>query len=92
MTSVVLHGPHFGRRTEGVGDALGGALVIGREADADMTIIEDRVVLAVRLFDLVQRLGDQNASSSSVSRRPIWLRINRTSGLVRLMSDGGTTR
>jgi hypothetical protein len=30
------------------------------------------------------------ASSSSVSRQPIWLRIRRTSGLVRLMSNGGT--
>ena len=31
-------------------------------------------------------------SRSSVSRRPIWLRIRRISGLVRLMSEGGTTR
>jgi hypothetical protein len=28
----------------------------------------------------------------SVSRRAIWLRIRRTSGRVREMSDGGTTR
>ena len=27
-----------------------------------------------------------------VRRRPIWFRISRTSGLVRLMSDGGTTK
>ena len=32
------------------------------------------------------------AFKSSVRRRPIWLRIRRISGLVRLMSDGGTTR
>ena len=32
------------------------------------------------------------AWSSSVSRRPIWFNTSRTSGLVRLMSDGGTTR
>jgi hypothetical protein len=31
-------------------------------------------------------------SSDSVSRRPIWLRIKRISGLVRLMSEGGTTK
>ncbi|KAG1538065.1 hypothetical protein G6F50_014734 [Rhizopus delemar] len=31
-------------------------------------------------------------SSDSVSRRPIWLRIRRMSGLVREMSEGGTTR
>ena len=30
--------------------------------------------------------------SVSVSRRAIWLRIRRTSGLVREMSEGGTTR
>ena len=29
---------------------------------------------------------------SSVRRRPSWLRMSRISGLVRLMSDGGTTR
>jgi hypothetical protein len=28
----------------------------------------------------------------SVSRRPIWFRISRTSGFVRLISEGGTTR
>ena len=33
-----------------------------------------------------------SACRSSVSRRPIWLRIRRISGLVRLMSEGGTTR
>ena len=31
------------------------------------------------------------AFNSSVRRRPIWLRIRRTSGFVRLMSEGGTT-
>jgi Flp pilus assembly CpaF family ATPase len=30
--------------------------------------------------------------SSSVRRRPIWLSSRRISGLVRLMSEGGTTR
>ena len=32
------------------------------------------------------------ACNSSVNLRPIWLRINRTSGLVRLMSEGGYWR
>ena len=31
-------------------------------------------------------------SSDSVRRRPIWLSSSRMSGLVRLMSEGGTTR
>jgi hypothetical protein len=34
-------------------------------------------------------LSDGNVS---VRRRAIWLRIRRTSGLVREMSEGGTTR
>ena len=61
VAGIVLHRPHLGRRPERVRDALGGALVIGREADADMTIVEDRVVGAVGLLDLVQRLRDQEA-------------------------------
>jgi hypothetical protein len=36
-------------------------------------------------------LGRESLSGRKV-RRPTWLRIKRTSGLVRLMSDGGTTR
>ncbi len=41
---------------------------------------------------LWRRSMPSEPSSDSVSRRPIWLRISRISGLVRLMSDGGTTR
>ena len=59
MAGIVLHRPHLGRRPERVRDALGGALVIGREADADMTIVQDRVIGAVGLLDLVQRLRDE---------------------------------
>ena len=47
VAGIVLHRPHLGRRPERVRDALGGALVIGREADADMTIIQDRVIPAL---------------------------------------------
>jgi hypothetical protein len=32
------------------------------------------------------------ASSVSVRRRAIWLRMSRTRGLVREMSEGGTTK
>ena len=61
MSGVVLHGAHFGRRAKGVRHALGRPLVVGGEAHAHMAIVEDRVVLAVGLLDLVQRLGDQEA-------------------------------
>src|SRR3546814_9349347 len=59
MTGIVLHRPHFGRSAERVGDTLGGPLVIGREADADMAVVEDRVVGPVGFLDLVQRLSDE---------------------------------
>ena len=58
---IVLHGAHFGRHAERVGDTLGGALVVRREAHAHMAVVEDGVVLAVGLLDLVQRLGDEEA-------------------------------
>src|SRR5262245_13280360 len=41
---------------------------------------------------IVRRCRRRSVSSSSVNRRPIWLSTSRTSGLVRLMSEGGTTR
>jgi hypothetical protein len=54
MAGIVLHRAHLGRGAERVGHALGGPLVVGREAHADMAVVEDRVVLAVGLLDLVQ--------------------------------------
>jgi hypothetical protein len=53
-------------RAECVGNALRRAFVIGREAHTDMTVVEDRVVLAVSLFDLV--VIGRSESSSSRSR------------------------
>ena len=63
MPGIVLHRLHLGRGAERVRHALGGALVVGREAHADMAIVEDRIVRAVGLLDLVQRLRDQERSS-----------------------------
>src|SRR5579883_1899849 len=61
MARVVLHGAQLGCDAERVRDALGGALVIGGERDADMTIVEDGIVWSVGLLDLVERLRDQEA-------------------------------
>ena len=61
MAGIVLHGAHFGRRAERVGDPLGGALVVGGEAHPHMAVVENGVVLPVGLLDLVQALGDQEA-------------------------------
>ena len=54
MAGIVLHCAHLGRRAERIGHPLGGTLVIGREANANMAIVEDRVVGAIGLLDLVQ--------------------------------------
>ena len=59
MAGIVLHRPHLGGRAERVGHAFGRALVIGGEAHPDVAVVEDGVVRTVGLFDLVERLGDQ---------------------------------
>src|SRR3546814_16716370 len=43
---------------------LGGALVIGREGDPDMAVVEDRIIFAISLLDLVERLGDQEGADA----------------------------
>jgi hypothetical protein len=53
MAGIVLHGAHLGRRAERVRDALGRSLVVGGEAHSDMAIVENRIVLAIGLLDLV---------------------------------------
>jgi hypothetical protein len=58
MAGIITHRALLGRGAERVGNALGSALVIGRERDADMAIVQNRVVLAIGLLDLVEALGD----------------------------------
>src|SRR3546814_11569587 len=72
---VVLHRAHLGRGPERVRDALGGPLVIGRETDPDMAIVENRIVEAIGLFDLVQRLRDQE-SLDTIARDRKSTRLN----------------
>ena len=61
MAGIVLGIADLGRRAERIGDPLGGPFVVGGEAHSDMAVVEDRIVDAVGLLDLVQRLGDQEA-------------------------------
>ena len=61
MAGIVLHGAQLGRDAERIGDPLGRALVVGREGDTDVAIVEYGVVRPVSLLDLVQRLRDQEA-------------------------------
>src|SRR3546814_4092679 len=62
VAGIVAHRALLGRLPQRVGDAARGALVVGREGDADMAIVENAVVLAIGLLDLVQRLGDQEGA------------------------------
>lgn len=59
MTGIVSLCTQFRRGTESVRDSFGGALVVGGEGNADVAIVQDRVVLAVGFCDLVERLRDQ---------------------------------
>ena len=61
MTGVILHRTHLGRGAECVAHAFCGSLVVGRKAHAYMAVVEDRIVLAVCLLDLIQALCDQDA-------------------------------
>src|SRR5574337_1788140 len=58
---IVLHGTHFGRGAERIGDPLSGSLVVGGEAHSDMAVVENGIILPVSLLDLVQGLRDQEA-------------------------------
>ena len=57
MPRVILHRTHLGRGAERIAHSLRRPFVVGRKAHADMAVVEDRVVLAVGLLDLVQRLA-----------------------------------
>ncbi len=61
MPGVVFHGAQFCRHSQRIRNPPRGPLVIGREADPDMAIVEDRVVRTVGLLYLIERLGDQEA-------------------------------
>ena len=41
MPGIILHRPHLGRGAKGIGHAAGGIVIIGRERDADMAIVEN---------------------------------------------------
>src|ERR1700704_6526261 len=64
VAGIILGVANFRRRAERIGYPLGGSLVVGGEAHPHMAVVEDRVVEAIGLFDLVQGLGDQEALQS----------------------------
>src|SRR5690606_25796434 len=64
VTGVVALCPQFGSRTQGVGNPLGGALVVGGEGHPYMAVVENGVVDAVGLVNLVEALGDQETANA----------------------------
>src|SRR3546814_1481386 len=62
VTGIVPHRALRGRVSERIGNALCRAFVIGREGNANVAIIEDGVVLAISLLDLVEALRDQEGA------------------------------
>ena len=61
VPGIVAHRLHLGRGAKRVAHPFRGPLVVGREADADVAIVEDRIVRAVSLLDLIEGLRDQEA-------------------------------
>src|SRR3954451_14373052 len=61
VTGIVLHGAELCCRSERIRNPPGGSFVIARKANPDMAIVEDRIIWPVGLFDLIERLSDQEA-------------------------------
>ncbi len=64
VAGVVALGAQLGGGAQRLGDAFGGALVVRGERHADMAVVENRMVLAVGLVDLVERLRDEEAADA----------------------------
>jgi hypothetical protein len=61
VAGIVLHRPQLGGDAERVGYALGGALVVGGKAEAYMAVVENRVVGAMGLLNLIVMLAAATA-------------------------------
>jgi hypothetical protein len=62
MAGVVSHRAQLGHRAEGIRYPLGSPFVVRRKAYPDVAVIEDQMILAVGLLDLIERLRDQESS------------------------------
>src|SRR3546814_4604124 len=49
MPGIVAHRALLGGNAERIGNAPAGPLVVGRKGNADVAVVEDRIMLAVRL-------------------------------------------
>ncbi len=64
VAGIVALRTQLGGRAQRFRNALGRALVVRCERDAHMAVVQDRMVLAIGLVDLVQRLRDQEGSQT----------------------------
>src|SRR3546814_7613548 len=62
MPGIVAHRALLVGNAERIGNAPAGPLVVGRKGNADVAVVEDRIMLAVSLLDLVQGLRDQESA------------------------------
>src|SRR3546814_18830576 len=62
MPGIVPHRALFGRDAERVRNPPPRSLIVGREGDTDMAVVENRIMLAVSLLDLIQGLRDQESA------------------------------
>src|SRR3546814_17809706 len=69
VASIVAHRALFSCGAKGIGDALRYPLVIGRKGDAEMAVVEDGVVLAIGLLDLIEALRDQEGAHAIASEK-----------------------
>ena len=67
MPRQVPLGAQFRHRAQRIREALGRPLVVGRKRDPHVAVVENRVVGAVGLLDLVQRLRDQETPDAVAS-------------------------
>ena len=67
MTCVVALRAKLRCGAQRFGDPFGGALVVGGESHPHVTVVENGVVLAVGLVDLVERLRDQECAQTVAS-------------------------
>src|SRR3546814_19027905 len=64
VAGIVAHRPLFGGDAQCIGDAPGGALVVGGKRDAAIAIIQVQIVLDVSILELIEALGTQKGASA----------------------------
>ena len=69
VAGIVVEHPHFRRRAQGIRDPPCRPFVVGSKSNPDMAVVENRVVGAVGLLDLVEHQADQRLGTADIGRR-----------------------